>query len=73
MNGAGTSRKVTKRVEYDGPPQNFTLSGNGKQIYLTSSAPIIEVYDADTLRSKAAIEIGADMTSGPLVVPRHLV
>jgi DNA-binding beta-propeller fold protein YncE len=68
-----TTRKVVKRVEYEGPPQNFTLSGNGKQIYLTSSAPIIEVYDANTLQSKAAIEIGADMTSGPLVVPRHLV
>jgi hypothetical protein len=66
------TRKVVKRVEYDGPPQGFTLSGNGRQIYLHSSAPVIEVYDADTLRPKTAIEIGADMTAGPLLVPRRL-
>ena len=66
------SRRVTKRVEYDGPPQGFTLSGNGKLIYMHSSAPVIEMYDASTLRPKGAIDIGADLTSGPIVVPRHL-
>jgi DNA-binding beta-propeller fold protein YncE len=68
-----TTRKVTKRAEYDGPPQGFTLSGNGKRIYMHSSAPVIEVFDTDTLRPAGVIEIGADMTSGPLVVPKHLV
>jgi len=67
------TRKVVKRAEYDGPPQGFTLSGNGKRIYLHSSAPVIEMYDSASLQPAGVIEIGADMTSGPLVVPKHLV
>lgn len=64
------TRKVTNRLEFDGPVNfRFTLSGDGKKIYLHGTAPHLEIYDAATLQKKRVIDINADMSGGLLVLP----
>jgi hypothetical protein len=66
------SRKVLKRVEFEGPVNfGYTLSGNGKQIYVHGSAPAIQVYDAATLRLRKTIDLNEDLTTGLTILPRH--
>ncbi|MGH9671753.1 MAG: hypothetical protein ACRD44_01105 [Bryobacteraceae bacterium] len=65
-----TSRQVTRRVEFDGPINfRFTLSGDGKQIYIYGSSPLFEIYDAATLRARKTITLDADLTTNLLVLP----
>lgn len=64
-------RKVTRRLEFDGPINfGFRLTGNGKSIYVHGSAPVLEIWDAATLKPRKAIDVNADMTTPPLVVPK---
>jgi DNA-binding beta-propeller fold protein YncE len=66
------SRKVLKRVEFEGPVNfGYTLSGNGKQIYVHGSAPAIQIYDAATLRLRKTIDLNEDLTTGLTILPRH--
>jgi len=66
------TRKVVRRVEFDGPVNfNFTLSGDGKRIYLGGTAPVLEIYDAATLGRRRSVDMNADMTGGLLVGPRR--
>lgn len=65
------TRKVTDRVEFEGPVNfNFTLSGDGKKIYLDASVATLEVYDAVTLKRRGSIDLGAARAISPLVIPR---
>lgn len=65
------TRKVTSRVEFDGPVNfNYTVSGSGKQIYVHGSSPFIEVYDIATLKRRKVIDTAADLMGGILVAPR---
>lgn len=67
------TRKVNRRVEFDGPVNfGFTLSGDGKSIYLHGTAPVIEIYDAATLKPRKSIDFGLDLTTRPLVMPRGI-
>ncbi len=64
------SRKLVKRVEYPGSPGfRFTLSGDGKDIYLSGSYPIVEIWDAATFKLKKTIDVNTDLTTGMVVVP----
>ena len=65
------TRKVVRKVEFDGPVNfGYTLSGNGQQIYLHGTSPYLEIYDAATLRRRKIIELNEDLTGGILVAPR---
>lgn len=65
-----STRAIVKRMEFAGPINfRFSLSGTGKQIYTYGSAPVIEVWDADTLKLKKTIDVNADLTTGLVVVP----
>ncbi len=65
-----TTRRLVKRVEYPGfPGFRFTLSGSGAAIYISGSAPLVEVYAAATLTLKKTLDVNADLTTGMLVVP----
>ena len=69
-----TTRNVTRRIEFDGPVGfGHSLSGDGKSIYVHGSAPVIEVYDAATLKPRKSIDFGIDLTTRPLVIPRGIV
>jgi len=64
------TRKLVKMVEFPGPINfRFTLSGDGRQIYIYGSAPAVEIYDAGTLQLKKTIDVNADLTTGLVVVP----
>jgi hypothetical protein len=68
-----TNRKLVKTVEFPGPTQiRFTLSGNGKDIYIYGGAPLMDIYDAATLKLKKTLDLNADMSSFMLVVPPSL-
>ncbi len=65
------SRNVARRLEFDGPINfNFTLSSNGRLIYIHGSAPFMEVYDAATLERRRVIDFHADKTTRLLILPR---
>jgi DNA-binding beta-propeller fold protein YncE len=67
------TRKVTRRVEFDGPVNfSFTLSGNGKLIYVHGAAPVMELYDVTTLTVRKTIDVNADLTTGLMVLPRSI-
>ena len=64
------TRKLVKQVEFPGPTSfRFTLSASGKEIYLFGSAPVLEIYDAATLKVKKTIDVNADLTTGIVVLP----
>ncbi len=66
-----TTLKVTRRVEFDGPVNfRFTLSGDGKRIYVHGTAPGMEIYDAATLQKRKAVDMNADLTTNFLLPPR---
>jgi len=64
------SRKLVQTVDFPGPINfNFTLSADGRQIYVHGSSPFIDVYDARTLQKKKTVEVNADLTTRLVVVP----
>jgi hypothetical protein len=68
------SRKVMKRVEFDGPVNfGYTLSGDGKSIYIHGSYPVIEIWDASTLTLRNKIEFDTDLCSQFIIVPKAIV
>ena len=65
------SKNVTRRVEFDGPVNfGMTVSGDGKSLYLHATYPLMEVYDAATLKWRKTVDFGVDLTGGFLVGPR---
>jgi len=65
-----TTRKLTNTVEFPGPTQiRFTLSGDGKSIFIYGSAPMMDVYDTATLKLRKTLDMNADLSSTMLVVP----
>jgi DNA-binding beta-propeller fold protein YncE len=64
------SRKLVRRNEFPAPISfNFSLSGDGKQIYIHGSTARIDVYDAATLELKRTIELNTDLTTGLVMLP----
>ncbi|HKX00762.1 MAG TPA: hypothetical protein VJN43_23675 [Bryobacteraceae bacterium] len=64
------TRKIVKRVDF--PARNrfdFTTSSTGKQIYIFTAGPTIEVYDVDSLELRKTINLEGDTTTNLLVVP----
>lgn len=67
------TKKLVKNVEFPGPTQiRFTLSGSGKDIYIYGGAPMMDIYDAATLKIKKTLDLNADTSSFMLVVPPSL-
>jgi DNA-binding beta-propeller fold protein YncE len=68
-----TTRQVTRRVEFDGPINfRFTVSGDGRGIYVYGSSPLVEIYDASTLRPRKSLTLDVDLTSNFLVLPARI-
>jgi hypothetical protein len=68
------TRKVLSRVEFDGPVNfAYTLSGNGKNLYIHGSYPVIDVWDAATLKLRNKIELDSDLCSQFIIVPKTIV
>ena len=46
----------------------LTPSSNGRQLYIHTAGPTIDVYDAQTFRHVRTVTLGADMT-GLVIIP----
>lgn len=62
-------RKLVKKQEFDSRSRfQFTLSGDGKQLYIHGAGPTIECYDAQTFKLQRVLTFDGDMTTNLLVV-----
>lgn len=62
-------RRVAQRTEFRGRPRmGLTPSTNGRQLYIHTAGPTIDVYDANTFRHQRTVDLGADMT-GLVIIP----
>ena len=58
------SHKVIRKVPFEARPTFKTgLSGDGKKIYLYGAGSTLEVFDADTLKSRKLIYLNKDTTT----------
>ena len=65
-----TTKKIVKTVEFPAPTQiRFTLSGDGKKIFIYGSAPLVDIYDTATMKIKKTLDMNADLSGTMLVVP----
>ncbi len=63
------ARKLVKKHEFDSRSRfSFTLSGDGKQLYIHGAGPTIECYDAQTFKLQRVVTFDGDMTTNLLVV-----
>lgn len=63
------TRRVVKRVEFENRPRfTFSVSSNGKDLYVWGPGPVIDVFDSETLKLKQTVTVGGDITE--IVVPR---
>jgi len=66
------THKVIKKKEFESRPTfNFSLSGDGKKIYLYGSGSTIEIYDAATLESLKFIDFKKDLTTNVITLARR--
>jgi len=65
-----TTRKLVKRIDFPARTRfDFSTSSSGKQIYIFTAGPTIEIFDAGTLQLEKTINLEADVTTNLLVVP----
>ncbi len=63
------TRKLTRKQEFDSRSRfSFTLSSDGKQLYIYGAGPTIEVYDAETFKPQRVITLDGDITTSMLVL-----
>ncbi|MCI0662229.1 MAG: hypothetical protein L0220_14260, partial [Acidobacteria bacterium] len=63
------SRKLIKKHEFESRSRfSFALSGDGKQLYIYSAGPTIEIYDAETFKLQRVITFDGDSTTQLLVL-----
>ena len=64
------SRKIVKTQEFDGRSRfEFSLSSDGKLLYIYGAGNTIEMYDAATLKLVKDLDVNSDMTSNMIVLP----
>lgn len=62
------TKKVVSRAEFPGRTRfNFSLSSDGKDLYIYGAGNTLEVFDSKTLKMRHTLDVNADMTT-PLVV-----
>ncbi len=82
FNGAGANRRcefwtfdiaskqMLRKQEFDGRSRfDFSISSDGKSLYIFGAGNTLESYDAATLKMTKELVVNADMTSNMLVVP----
>jgi hypothetical protein len=85
MNGQGATRrtefwvfdvedrKVIKKVEFESRTRfSFSISGDGRKLYIYGAGPTVDIYDADTLKLENTITLDGDAITQLLVLrPNH--
>jgi WD40 repeat protein len=64
------SKKMLRKQEFEGRSRfDFSISSDGRTLYIFGAGNTIESYDAATLKLTKDLDVNADMTSNLLVVP----
>jgi WD40 repeat protein len=64
------SKRLVKKQEFAGRSRfDFSISSNGKQLYIFGAGNTLESYSADTLQMTKELDVNADMTSNMVVRP----
>ncbi len=64
------SKQLVKKQEFDGRIRfEFSLSSDGKMVYIYGAGSTLETYDASNYKLVKDLDVGADMTSNMLVLP----
>jgi DNA-binding beta-propeller fold protein YncE len=64
------SRRITNKAVFQGRTRfQFSLSSDGRKLYIYGAGNSLEVYDAATLKMEKDIVVEADMTTNMVVVP----
>ena len=64
------SKQLVRKQEFDGRSRfDFSLSSDGKLLYIFGAGNTLEMYDAATLKLVKDLDVNADMTSNMLVLP----
>jgi hypothetical protein len=63
------THKLIKKSEFESRSRfSFALSNDGKQLYIYSAGPTIEIYDAETFKLQKVITFDGDTTTQLLVL-----
>jgi len=63
-------RRVSQRTQFEGRPRmGLTPSSNGRELYIHTAGPTIDVYDAQTFKKLRTVDLGQDM-SGLIIIPQ---
>jgi hypothetical protein len=63
-------RRVSQRTQFAGRPRmGLTPSSNGRELYIHTAGPTIDVYDAQTFKKLRTVDLGQDM-SGLVIIPQ---
>jgi DNA-binding beta-propeller fold protein YncE len=63
------ARKLVRKHEVETRSRfSFTISSDGKQLYVYGAGPTIEVYDAETFKLQREIALDGDITTSMLVL-----
>jgi DNA-binding beta-propeller fold protein YncE len=63
------TRKLTRKHEFQSRSRfSFSVSSDGKQLYIFGAGPTVEVYDAETFQMQRVITFDGDITTGMLVL-----
>ncbi|MBM3724168.1 MAG: hypothetical protein FJW40_01905 [Acidobacteria bacterium] len=66
-----TSRELKRKAEFAGRTRfNFTISPSGRDLYVFGAGFEIEVFDAATFQPRRTIDVGADITTNMVALPR---
>ena len=63
-------RRVSQRTQFEGRPRmGLTPSSNGRELYIHTAGPTIDVYDAQSFKKLRTVDLGQDM-SGLIIIPQ---
>ncbi|MBW8867733.1 MAG: hypothetical protein JF610_10460 [Acidobacteria bacterium] len=63
-------RRVIQRTQFEGRPRmGLTPSSNGRELYIHTAGPTIDVFDAQTFKKLRTVDLGQDM-SGLIIIPQ---
>ena len=64
------SHLLSQRTQFAGRPRmGLTPSSNGRELYIHTAGPTIDVYDAQSFKKLRTVDLGQDM-SGLIIIPQ---
>ena len=65
------SHKIIRKEAFEGRPTfRFGMSGDGKKLYIYGAGSTLEVFDAETLKSRKVLYLNKDTTTNLVTLAR---